>query len=113
MNDGPLIVQSDRTLLLEIDHQLAQEARIERMSKMTKNLNNIGFKITQDDCIKQSGGEAVARPHIVKALLSYDENLKRMEEIISYDYVGMFYYLLINSILIIALLIFYLKRKEV
>ncbi len=39
--------------------------------------------------------------------------LKRMEEIISYDYVGMFYYLLINSILIIALLIFYLKRKEV
>ena len=27
MNDGPLIVQSDRTLLLEIDHQLAQEAR--------------------------------------------------------------------------------------
>lgn len=38
--------------------------------------------------------------------------LKRMEEIISYDYVGMFYYLLINSILIIALLIFYLKRKE-
>ncbi|MGA0107527.1 MAG: helicase-associated domain-containing protein, partial [Candidatus Nanopelagicales bacterium] len=27
MNDGPLIVQSDRTLLLEIDHELAQEAR--------------------------------------------------------------------------------------
>jgi DNA excision repair protein ERCC-3 len=27
MNDGPLIVQSDRTLLLEIDHEAAQEAR--------------------------------------------------------------------------------------
>lgn len=27
MNDGPLIVQSDKTLLLEIDHELAQEAR--------------------------------------------------------------------------------------
>lgn len=27
MNEGPLIVQSDRTLLLEIDHELAQEAR--------------------------------------------------------------------------------------
>jgi DNA excision repair protein ERCC-3 len=27
MNDGPLIVQSDKTLLLEIDHDLAQECR--------------------------------------------------------------------------------------
>ena len=61
--------------------KLAQEARVERMVRMTKNLNSIGFKITQDDCIKQSGGEAVARPHIVKALLSYPENLKRIEEI--------------------------------
>lgn len=61
--------------------KLAQEARIERMARMTKNLNGIGFKVTQDDCIKQSGAEAVARPHIVKALLSYQENLKRIEEI--------------------------------
>jgi len=61
--------------------RLAQEARIERMNRMTKNLRNLGFKITEEDCIKQSGGEAVARPHIVKALLLYEENLKRMEEI--------------------------------
>ncbi|MGN6605696.1 MAG: DNA repair helicase XPB [Jatrophihabitans sp.] len=27
MNDGPLIVQSDKTLLLEVDHPIAQEAR--------------------------------------------------------------------------------------
>lgn len=27
MTDGPLIVQSDKTLLLEIDHELAAEAR--------------------------------------------------------------------------------------
>jgi DNA excision repair protein ERCC-3 len=27
MNDGPLIVQSDKTLLLEIDHELAQDCR--------------------------------------------------------------------------------------
>jgi DNA excision repair protein ERCC-3 len=27
VNDGPLIVQSDKTLLLEVDHELAQEAR--------------------------------------------------------------------------------------
>jgi len=27
MTDGPLIVQSDKTLLLEIDHELSAEAR--------------------------------------------------------------------------------------
>jgi DNA excision repair protein ERCC-3 len=27
MTDGPLIVQSDKTLLLEVDHPLAQECR--------------------------------------------------------------------------------------
>ncbi len=27
MNDGPLIVQSDKTLLLEIDHERAQDCR--------------------------------------------------------------------------------------
>ena len=27
MNDGPLIVQSDKTILLEVDHELATEAR--------------------------------------------------------------------------------------
>ena len=27
MNDGPLIVQSDKTLLLEVDHPSAPEAR--------------------------------------------------------------------------------------
>ena len=27
MNDGPLIVQSDKTLLLEVDHELARECR--------------------------------------------------------------------------------------
>ncbi|MEO6511332.1 MAG: helicase-associated domain-containing protein, partial [Nocardioides sp.] len=27
MNDGPLIVQSDKTLLLEVDHEQAAECR--------------------------------------------------------------------------------------
>lgn len=27
MTDGPLIVQSDKTILLEVDHELATEAR--------------------------------------------------------------------------------------
>jgi predicted metal-dependent phosphoesterase TrpH len=59
----------------------AQEARIERMRRMTKNLNNISLKITENDCIKESGGETVGRPHIVKALMKYEENIKRMHEI--------------------------------
>ncbi len=28
MTDGPLIVQSDKTVLLEVDHELAEDARI-------------------------------------------------------------------------------------
>ena len=28
MTDGPLIVQSDKTLLLEVDHELARECRL-------------------------------------------------------------------------------------
>ncbi len=28
MTDGPLIVQSDKTLLLEVDHELAQDCRL-------------------------------------------------------------------------------------
>lgn len=37
--------------------------------------------------------------------------LERMEEIISNDYVGMFYYLIINSILLIILLIAFLRKR--
>ena len=59
----------------------AKARRIERMQRMVKNLNRIGFKITEEDCLNASGGELVARPHIVTALLSYDENMNRMLEI--------------------------------
>ncbi len=61
--------------------RLAKEARVERMSQMVKNLNGIGIKITQDDCIQASKGEIVGRPHIVSALLSYKENHERIQEI--------------------------------
>ena len=38
------------------------------------NLDNLGFKISIDDCLNASGGESVGRPHIVKALGSHIEN---------------------------------------
>lgn len=59
----------------------SQEARVERMDRMVKNLNSIDIKITKDDCIEESGGESVGRPHIVKAIFRYEENIKRIEDI--------------------------------
>eukprot|EP00771_Trimastix_marina_P000968 gnl/Trimastix_PCT/2007.p1 GENE.gnl/Trimastix_PCT/2007~~gnl/Trimastix_PCT/2007.p1 ORF type:complete len:346 (+),score=75.07 gnl/Trimastix_PCT/2007:62-1099(+) len=59
---------------LKLHCERAQRARVTRMQKMVANLNEIGFHITEQDCLVASGGEAVGRPHIVKALFS------RMEE---------------------------------
>jgi predicted metal-dependent phosphoesterase TrpH len=59
----------------------AQEGRIERMNRMIVNLNRIGIKVTSKECLDESNGEAVARPHIVSALLKHEENRKRIEEI--------------------------------
>lgn len=56
----------------------AQDARIERMKRIVKNLRGLGFYISSDDCIKASGGETVGRPHIVEALLSKKANEKVM-----------------------------------
>lgn len=53
--------------------KLAQEARVERMQKMVKNLTGLGFKITEEDCLAASGGETVGRPHIVKAILANEK----------------------------------------
>ena len=55
---------------------LANEARVVRMQKMVSNLQGLGFDVTEEDCIKASGGEAVGRPHVVAALVSKDKNLK-------------------------------------
>jgi len=44
------------------------------MQKMVANLQELGFEISEKDCLKASGGEAVGRPHIVKALLSINQN---------------------------------------
>lgn len=53
---------------------LAQEARVRRMKKIVSNLQVLGFKITESDCLEMSGGESVGRPHIISALAKYPEN---------------------------------------
>lgn len=60
---------------------LAQEARIKRMKEIVSKLQNLGFKITAEDCIEMSGGESVGRPHIVQAIKKYPENNLVMEKI--------------------------------
>lgn len=63
-----------------LDHcKKAKYSREERMSRIVKNLNAIGIKITTDDCMRFSKGESVGRPHIVSAINSYPENSKVIE----------------------------------
>ena len=65
-----------------IEHcKKAQSARIERMKRMVKHLQSLGFEITKDDCFKESGGETIGRPHIVAALLKKEKNLKIIEQL--------------------------------
>ncbi len=65
-----------------IEHcKLAQESRKERMAKIARNLRGLGFDITEEDCLRESKGEAVGRPHINAAIISKSNNLKIMEEL--------------------------------
>lgn len=50
-------------------------ARVERMEKIVQNLNRAGFTVSVNDCLAESGGEAVGRPHIAQALLKHESNL--------------------------------------
>lgn len=59
----------------------AQEARIERMQFIVSKLHALGFTITEEDCLAESGGEAVGRPHIVAALGKYEGNDAIMEHL--------------------------------
>ncbi|MDO8604851.1 MAG: PHP domain-containing protein [bacterium] len=60
---------------------LAQGARVRRMQKIVGNLQNLGFRINDEDCFEMSGGESVGRPHIIRALAKYPENNLVMEKI--------------------------------
>jgi hypothetical protein len=68
-----LFVDPKNTALME-HCKRAQAARIERMEKIVFNLKELGFTISENDCLLASGGEAVGRPHIVEALRMHKEN---------------------------------------
>ena len=52
----------------------AQTARVERMEKIVFNLRELGFNISENECLIASGGESVGRPHIVEAIKIHPEN---------------------------------------
>jgi len=61
----------------------AQAARIERMKKIVSNLHTLGFIISEEDCLRASGGETVGRPHIVEAINSHPENEGVMKKLLA------------------------------
>jgi len=60
----------------------AQIARRERMQKIVSNLHALGFVVSEEDCLRASGGESVGRPHIVLAINSHPENDSVMKNLI-------------------------------
>ena len=75
-----LFVDPFNKALLERNRKF-QESRVERMERMVKNLKGLGFEVSVDDCLKESGGESIGRPHIVAALKKIEPNLKIIEEL--------------------------------
>ncbi|GAC1370057.1 MAG: hypothetical protein NVSMB39_2550 [Candidatus Saccharimonadales bacterium] len=71
---------TDPTNAALLEHcRKAVAARTERMERIVKNLQGLGFNITVEDCVAASGGETVGRPHIVRALNSHPENAATIE----------------------------------
>jgi hypothetical protein len=65
-----------------IEHcRKVQESRIKRMEMMVKNLRSLGFDISKDDCLKESQGKTIGRPHLVAALKKKRKNLEIMERL--------------------------------
>lgn len=52
----------------------AQESRIKRMKKIVERLQELGFIVSESECLQASGGESVGRPHIIEALRKHTEN---------------------------------------
>lgn len=76
---GLFVNPFDRALL---EHcKKAQQSRIERMGKIVKNLRTLGFEISKEDCLRESYGETIGRPHIVSALKKKSKNLKIIEKL--------------------------------
>lgn len=57
------------------------EARNERMQKIVGNLQELGFRISEKDCLEASGGESVGRPHIVSAVMKHEDNQPVLEKL--------------------------------
>lgn len=53
-----------------------RKQRMKRMFKMVAKLNQLGIRITVEDVLSQSHGEAIGRPHVARALvqLGYAED---------------------------------------
>ncbi|KAH7831795.1 uncharacterized protein MONOS_1946 [Monocercomonoides exilis] len=62
--------------------KVAKERRIQRMQFLVKKLVSFGFNITEEDCLKASGGGNVGRPHTIKALKMHPENEEVMKQIV-------------------------------
>ncbi|MEO7618036.1 MAG: hypothetical protein ABIS59_04320 [Candidatus Saccharibacteria bacterium] len=66
--------------------RLAVAARNERMEQIVVNLRSLGFDITEADCLADSGGEAVGRKNIARALFrskGYDEVMNRLRNMMA------------------------------
>jgi predicted metal-dependent phosphoesterase TrpH len=56
--------------------------RIDRMKRIVKNLQDIGLKITPEECEKYANGAVVTSPHIVNAILNKEENNRLIENLL-------------------------------
>jgi predicted metal-dependent phosphoesterase TrpH len=63
--------------------QEAKQKRLARMQHIVHELARLGFQITEEACLKQSGGESVGRPHIVRALQTLPGNEEVLNRIIA------------------------------
>lgn len=66
--------------------KIAVAARNERMERIVKNLRSLGFEVTESDCLAESGGEAVGRKNIARALMrskGYEEVMDRLRKMMA------------------------------
>ena len=73
-------------LALRVHARKAVEARDQRMQQMVKNLQALGFDITEEDCYADSGGETVGRKNISRALArskGYEDVMDRLRKMMA------------------------------
>lgn len=60
--------------------QKLEQSRILRMRHIVKRLTQLGFTISEQDCLKVSGSNPVGSPHIVTALKAHPQNQAVIEK---------------------------------